>query len=125
MIGLATAVGVFSYNGFGSAVYFSEEMHEAPRRVARTILWALGLTVAFEFVPMAAVLLGAPDLKRLLGSSSPFSDFVLQTGGSSLNVAIGLGVALSIINAVIAIVLINARFLFSSGRRQRSPGARA
>ena len=61
-IGLATAVAIFSYNGFGSAVYFSEEMQEAPSRVARTILFALALTVAFEFIPMTAVLLGAGPL---------------------------------------------------------------
>ncbi len=116
LIALATSVGVFAYNGFGAAVYFSEEMHEAPRRVARTILWALGLTVAFEFIPMTAILIGAPDMKALLESQSPFSDFVHTVGGEPLNIAIGLGVALAIVNAVIAIVLINGRFLYSSGR---------
>jgi amino acid transporter len=91
-------------------------MHEAPRRVATTILWALVLTVAFEFIPVIAVLLGAPDLKTLIASQSPFSDFVLARGGRALEIAISLGVALAIVNAVIAIVLINARFFFSSGR---------
>ncbi len=116
MMGLATAVAIFSYNGFGAAVYFSEEMHEAPRLVARTILLALVLTVAFEFVPVVAVLMGASDLKTLLGSQSPFSDFLLQTGGRTLDTVVSLGIALAIVNAVIATVLINARFLFSSGR---------
>ena len=116
MMGLATAIGIFAYNGFGAAVYFGEEMHEAPRRVARTILSALGLIVAFEFLPVAGVLLGAPHLKRLLASQSPFSDFVLATGGPILNAIISLGVALAIVNAVIAIVLVNARFFYSSGR---------
>jgi len=123
VIGLATAVGVFSYNGFGSAVYFSEEMHDAPRRVARTILWSLVLTVLFEFIPMTAVLLGAPDLKSLLASQSPFSDFVLTVGGQRIGLVVGLGVALSIVNAVIAVVLINGRFLFSSGRDRIWHGA--
>ncbi len=116
LIALATAVGVFAYDGFGAAVYFSEEMHEAPRNVARTIFWAMALTVACEFIPMTAVLLGAPDLKPLLASQSPFSDFVLTAGGRWLSVAVSLGVALAIVNAVIAIVLINARFLYSSAR---------
>jgi amino acid transporter len=116
MIGLATAVAIFAYNGFGSAVYFSEEMVGAPRRVARTILIALVLTVLFEFVPTIAVLLGAPDLKSLIASQSPFSDFMLQRGGARLEIAVSLGVALAIVNAVIAIVLINARFFYSSGR---------
>jgi amino acid transporter len=116
MMGLATAVAIFSYNGFGAAVYFSEEMHEAPKLVARTIFLALVLTVAFEFVPVVAVLMGASDLPHLLGSQSPFSDFLLATGGKTLNTVVSLGIALAIVNAVIATVLINARFLFSSGR---------
>jgi amino acid transporter len=116
MVGLATAVAIFSYNGFGAAVYFSEEMHEAPRQVARTILWALALTVAFEFIPVVAVMAGAPDLRRLLSAESPFSDFLLGAGGRTLDTVVSLGIALAIVNAVIATVLINARFLYSSGR---------
>jgi len=123
MIGLATTVAIFAYNGFGAAVYFSEEMHGAPRRVARTILFALALTVAFEFVPVTAVLLGAPDLKGLLASQNPFSDFVRESGGRALATVIGLGVALAIANAVIAIVLVNARFFYSSGRDRMWSGA--
>lgn len=115
-LGLATAVAIFAYNGFGAAVYFSEEMHEAPRRVAQTILWALALVVLFEFMPVAAVLRGAPNLLALLRSQSPFSDFVTQTGGPGLNTVVSVGVALAIVNAVIAIVLVNARFFYSSAR---------
>jgi amino acid transporter len=116
MIGLATAVAIFAYNGFGAAVYFSEEMHEAPRLIWRAILMALGLTVAFEFIPVLAVMLGAPDLRGLLASSTPFSDYVRLTGGDTLATAVDLGIALAIVNSVIATVLINSRFLFSSGR---------
>ncbi len=116
MIGLSTAVSVFAYNGYGAAVYFSEEMHEAPRLVARTIMWALIITVATEFIPVTAVLVGAPDLKPLLASNSPFSYFVLAVGGRTLNVAVSLGIALAIINAVLATILQNGRFFFSTGR---------
>jgi amino acid transporter len=116
MMGLATAVAVFSYNGFGAAVYFSEEMHEAPKLVARTILLALILTVAFEFVPVTAVLMGSSDLRTLLASPTPFSVFLRETGGPWVDTLVSLGIALAIVNAVIATVLMNARFLFSSGR---------
>lgn len=110
------AVSAFAYNGYGAAVYFSEEMHEAPRLVARTILWALAITVATELIPVTAVLLGAPNLKTLLASDSPFSIFVSALGGPVLNIAISLGIALAIINAVLATVLQNGRFFFSTGR---------
>jgi len=62
------------------------------------------------------VLVGAPDLKSLLASQSPFSDFVLARGGRLLSEAISLSIALAIVNAVLATLLQNARFLFSTGR---------
>ncbi len=116
LIGLATAVSVFAYFGFSSAVYFTEEMHEAPRLIGRTILWATVVTVITELIPVVAVLMGAHDLKSLIASQSPFSDFVRQQGGDLLNKAISLSVAIAIINAVLATLLQNARFLFSTGR---------
>lgn len=116
LMGLATAVAIFSYNGFGAAVYFSEEMQEAPRLVGRTIMLAMILTIAFEFIPVLAVLLGAGDIGKLLASQTPFTDFMLERGGPVLSAAISLGIALAILNAVIAVVLTNARFLFASGR---------
>src|SRR5665213_338420 len=104
-IGLATTVSIFAYNGYGAAVYFAEEMHEAPRLIARTIFWALAITIVTELLPLTAVLMGAPDLKALLASQTPFSDFVVATGGRFLSIAISLAVALAILNAVLATVL--------------------
>ena len=115
-IGVATSVSIFAYNGYGAAVYFAEEMHEAPRLIARTILWALVITVVTELVPLTAVLMGAPNLQGLLGSTSPFSDFITAVGGYALSVVIGLSVALAILNAVLATLLQNARFFYSTGR---------
>ena len=115
---LAVTVAIFAYNGFGAAVYFSEEMHEAPRRMAATILWALAVTLALEFGPTLALVLGAPDLADMARSASPFGDFVNRVGGRTMGVAVSLGIALAIINAVIASLLINARILYASGRDQ-------
>ena len=115
-IGVATSVSIFAYNGYGAAVYFAEEMHEAPQLIARTILWALVITVVTELVPLTAVLMGAPNLQGLLGSTSPFSDFITAVGGYALSVVIGLSVALAILNAVLATLLQNARFFYSTGR---------
>jgi amino acid transporter len=116
MMGLATSVAIFAYYGFSAAVYFAEETHEAPRVIARTILWSLVITVITELVPVTAVLIGAPDLMALLASQNPFSDFVATTGGRFLSIAISLSVAIAILNAVLATVLQNARFFFSTGR---------
>jgi amino acid transporter len=115
-IGLATSVSVYVFNGFGGAVYFAEEMHEAPRLVARTILWAVAVTVATILVPVTAVLMGAPDLRALFGADNPFGAFVQSRGGQGLAVAVNLAVALAILNAVLATILQNARFFYSTGR---------
>jgi amino acid transporter len=116
MMGLATSVAIFAYYGFSAAVYFAEETHEAPRVIARTILWSLLITVIFELLPVTAVLVGAPDLKALLSSQNPFSDFVAATGGHWFSIAISVSVALAIVNAVLATVLQNARFFYCTGR---------
>ena len=122
-IGLATSVAIFAYNGYGQAVYFGEETQDAPRHIARAILWALAITVFAELVPVTALLLGAPDLKALLGSQNMLGDFITALGGQTLNTVISLAIALAIFNAVIAIILQVARLLFSTARDQVwSPG---
>jgi amino acid transporter len=116
MIGLATSVAIFAYNGYGSAVYFGEETHDAPKHVAQAILWSLVVGVIAEWIPITAVLLGAPDLQALFSSSNMLSDFIGTRGGATLNTIISLGIALAILNANIASILLVARLLFSSGR---------
>jgi amino acid transporter len=120
-IGLAVAVAIFAYDGYGSAVYFSEEMQGAPRRIGRTITWALVIVLMAELIPLTAVLTGAPDLRALLGSAAPFGDFTLRLGGPILSRLMGAGVALAIVNAVIAMVLLTARQLYATGRDQIWP----
>ncbi|MBO2453785.1 APC family permease [Actinomadura barringtoniae] len=116
LIAAATAVAIFAYNGYGSAVYFGEETHDAHRTIARTILWALGVTVAAELIPVTAVLLGAPDLNKLFGADNMLEYVITERGGDTLNTVISLAIALAILNAVIAIMLLTARLVFSSGR---------
>jgi amino acid transporter len=117
-IGAATSVSVYVFNGFGGAVYFAEEMFDAPRQVGRTILWATGLTILTILLPVLAVLIGAPDLKALFASDNPFGDFVRARGGPILAAGVNAAVALAILNAVLATILQNGRFFFSTGRDQ-------
>jgi amino acid transporter len=121
-VGLAVAVAIFAYDGYGSAVYFGEEMQGAPRRIGRAILWALGITIAAEVIPLMAVMTGAPDLKAFLGAKAVFSDFVATAGGPVLSRLMGVGIALAIVNAVIAMVLLSARQLYATGRDGIWPG---
>jgi amino acid transporter len=116
LIGAATAIAIFAYNGYGSAVVLGEETADAPVGIARTILWALVITVVAELVPVIAVLLGAPSLDALFGADNVLEYFITARGGSGLNTAISLAIALAIINAVLAILLLTARLFFSTGR---------
>jgi amino acid transporter len=68
------------------------------------------------------VLVGAPDLKAVLTAPQPYPAFLLAAGGPLVDKAVSLGVAFAIVNAMIAIGLINARQLFCSGRDGVWPG---
>lgn len=115
-VALATSVSIFAFYGYGNAVYLGEETHEAPRHIARAVLWALAISVISQTLPLAAMLHGGPDLARLFASDTMFGDFVHQVGGNVLGTVINLSIALAIINANIAVVVLVARMLFSSGR---------
>jgi len=120
-IATATAVAVFAYNGYGSAVYFGEETRDAHRNIARAILWALVITVAAELIPVTAVLLGAPSLTDLFSAPNMLAYVITSLGGGTLNTVLSLGIAVAIVNAVLAILLLTARLVFSTGRDQAWP----
>ncbi|WP_298092226.1 APC family permease [uncultured Sphingomonas sp.] len=121
-IGLAASIAIFALNGYGAAVYFGEEMLDAPQRIARAILAALVLTLAFEVVPVIALLVSAQDLGAVLRSEDPFGQMVAARGGSGLGAAMALGVVVAIVNAIIACILACARFFYGTAR-DRSWGA--
>ncbi|WP_037848971.1 APC family permease [Streptomyces sp. NRRL F-5053] len=116
LVAAAVATALFAYNGYGAAVYFAEETRNAGRTIGRSILWSLAITVAAEVIPLAAVLLGTPSLADLVGSAAPMNHFLLARGGSAVNTAVSLGIALAVINAVIALMLQQGRLLYSAAR---------
>jgi amino acid transporter len=117
---LATAGAVYAYNGFGAAVSFGEELRDAPRKIAAVILWSLVIGGVCEALPIAAVIIGAPNLASILGATSPASAFI-ATGGILFAKAVSLGVAAAIVNAMIATGLSNARQLYATGRDEVWP----
>jgi len=123
LVAVQTATAIFSYNGYGAAVYFSEETRDAARGIARAIMWSLAITVAAELIPMTAVILGAPDLGKLISNPAPMEYFVTARGGAALNTIVSLGIALAIINATVAITLQAGRTLYSSARDRAYPDA--
>lgn len=116
-----TATALFSYNGYGTAVYFSEETRRATRTIGRAILLSLLITVVVELTPLIAVVLGTPSMAELIGSEDPLSYFLQARGGTVVNNVVSVGVAIAVINAVLACTLQAARLLYSSARDRSWP----
>lgn len=115
-IGVAASIAIFAFNGYGAAVYFGEEMQEAPSRIARSIMLALVFTLLLEGVPLVAALIGAADLPAILSSPNPFGDLINARAGKGAGDLIALGVVIAIVNAIIAWVLACARFFYGTAR---------
>lgn len=118
-----TATALFSYNGYGNAVYFAEETRRAGQTIGRAILWSLLIAVLVQLIPLTAVVLGAPNLADLVNADDPMAYFLNSRGGSTITKVVAIGVAIAVINAVLAITLQNARLLYSSARDRSWPDA--
>jgi amino acid transporter len=115
-LGLGAAAAVFVFNGYGGAIFFGEEMYEARTQLPWVVFWSLGVAVVAEIAPVLAVLVGMVDPARVLSSDAPLPAFLMAAAGPLVEKGVSLAVAASIINAMIAVGLTNARQLYCSGR---------
>lgn len=113
------AVGVFIVSGFGTTTYLAEEIVDPRRNVARVVFWSLGLAAMIILVPTITTVLAVDDLGAL--ASADFSAYVRAWGGDTVAVAVNLGIAIAILNAVIVMVLQNGRVLYASARDRSWP----
>ncbi|MFF5141916.1 APC family permease [Streptomyces sp. NPDC013157] len=114
------AIALFVTQGFSTAVYLSEELEDPRRNVARTVLATLAISTVVILVPVAAITMGATDLKALTGGD--ISSMVTAWSNSAVGTFVSLCVALAIINAGIVMVIQNSRVLFASARDKAWPG---
>lgn len=112
MVGTA----LFSYNGYGAAVYMAEDMQEQGKPMAIAILLTLFIVVVVEIVPLAALIIGAPSLAEMSKQADPVGYIITQLGGPTLAKVVCAAIYLSVFNAIIAIVVQFSRMIFSSGR---------
>jgi amino acid transporter len=120
-LGVGAAAAIYAFDGYGSVVYFGEEMHAAARHIAKVVFLALFVAALFMLTPLLAVIGGAPDLAALIADPKPVPAFVRSLGGEGLHRITSLGVALALFNAMLAISLMGGRQLYSSGRDQAWP----
>ncbi|WP_234535729.1 APC family permease [Streptomyces shenzhenensis] len=113
------AIALFVTQGFSTAVYLSEELEDPRRNVARTVLATLAISTVIILVPVAAITMGATDIKALTGGD--ISSMVTAWSNSAVGTFVSLCVALAIINAGIVMVIQNSRVLFASARDKAWP----
>jgi amino acid transporter len=118
----AVATGLFSFNGYDSAINFSEETQGEARNVGESVLIAALTGIFFEVVTLAAVILAAPSLAKLIGSDSPISYAFESAVGSAGSTIVIIGVLIAIFAANMAITLQFARIVYSTGRDRAWPG---
>ncbi len=121
VLGVGAAGGIYAFNGYGSVIFFGEEIRDAPRRVAAIVYGSLAIAAVTELVPMAAIVIGAPDLARLAAAPAPVAQFIGQAGGPVLARIMSLAVAAAIFNTMIAIVLSAGRQLYATARDNAWP----
>ena len=91
LLGAATVGAIYAYNGYGAVVFLGEELHEAPRRIARVVFLSLGIAVITELAPIAAVLVGVADLRTLTAAASPIPMAINRLGGPAVARAMSPG----------------------------------
>ena len=82
----------------------------------KAVLWSLLIVVILELLPLTALILGAPSLEVLIRSSDPIGYLFLSHGNELIKKIISAGIFLSVFNAIIALVILISRVIFSSGR---------
>jgi amino acid transporter len=112
-------IAIFTCSGFTTATYLAEEMVEPRRNVKWAVLGSLVLGAVIIVVPTMATVLGVGSLNDL--ATGTFPEFITAWAGSRASAAISVGIAIAILNAVIVMVIQNARVIYATARDKSWP----
>lgn len=112
-------IAIFTCSGFTTATYLAEEMVDARRNVKWAVLGSLGLGAAIIIIPTVATVLGVGSVNEL--ATGTFPEFITSWSNSRMSAAISVGIAVAILNAVIVMVIQNARVIYATGRDRAWP----
>lgn len=118
----AVAIGLFGYNGFDSALNFSEETLGSSREIGLGAVRAATIVIVLEILPIVGMLLAVPAL-ALIHSKDPINLFGTAVLGHAGITIIEIGAVIAIFNAVLTEVMQFSRILYASGRDNAWPGA--
>jgi amino acid transporter len=113
---LAVVAGAWACAGASWAMFFGEELHDAPKRIGGVVAMAGTIASVLIGIPIVLFAMSAGDLKGILSADSPFTAFLAQTTGPRLGAAVSFGVAISIFNALIVSTVASSRFYYANGR---------
>ena len=115
VIGIAINNASWSLAGASQALMFSEDM-KRPETIGRIILIAFALTVLFETAPVIGTIIGARDLRAVLGTGAPFETFLGEYLPGFVLKLVSLSIAIAIFNACLAGFVGIGRNVFAMGR---------
>jgi amino acid transporter len=121
LIFAAVATGLFSFNGYDSAINFSEETQGEAKNVGQSVIISALIGISFQVITLIVVILAAPSLARLINSDAPISYAFQSAIGPAANTILTIGVLIAIFAANLAITLQFARILYSTGRDRAWP----
>jgi amino acid transporter len=119
----AVTVMLLSFNGFDSAINFSEETSGDAKNVGKSVFRAASTGILAQIIPLIGLLIAAPNITDLLKSKAPVSYVGESVLGGSADIIFNLGAALAMFACTIAVLLQFARVLYTSGRDQVWPEA--
>jgi amino acid transporter len=121
-LALAAVSSTAACGGANWAMYFGEELRDAPRRIGPLIGW-IGLFAALTIgAPLILVVLSASDLKAVLSADAPVAAYMTQTLGPVLTAVISSGLVIAFFNCIVATVMSFGRLFYATGRDGIWPG---
>lgn len=116
MIIATTAIALFSYNGYDSALNISEEIKGSAKQIGLGAVKAAGLAIVFQVIPIFFMLLAAPSITGLLGSDNPLGNLGVALFGPAAGVIFNVAAGLAILNCTLGVTIQFSRILFASAR---------
>ncbi len=115
-LALAGVSGIFACAGASWAMYFGEELKDAPRRIGRLIAWVGPLAAAVIAAPIVLMLLSARDLGAILAADAPMAAYMARTGGPLVSALVSAGLVVALFNAAVVTILGYGRLYYATGR---------
>jgi len=115
-LALAAVSSIAACAGCNWAMYFGEELRDAPRRIGPLISW-IGLFAALTIAtPLILVVLSASDLKAVLNADAPVAAYMTRTVGPVLTAVISSGLVIAFFNCIVATIMSFGRLFYATGR---------